>query len=73
MPAHHIFKDTPFDQEQIDLMSAVFERVSHELRLSERPDAMRDLVANAILECARQGIFNPFEMRKCVHEVLQLG
>jgi hypothetical protein len=68
MTTYHLFQNAPFDQEKIDLMSGVFEQVSRELGLSQRTDAMRDLVANAIIECAQKGIFDPFEMRKCAHE-----
>jgi hypothetical protein len=70
MPANDIFKDAPYSQEQIDLMSSVFEQVIRELGLSQGTAATRDLVANAILECAERDIFDPFEMRKCAHEVL---
>ena len=31
-------------------------------RIAVTRNAMRDLVANAILECAQKGIFNPFEI-----------
>ena len=70
MPVYHIFQNAPFNPEQIDLISAVFEQVSRELGLRQRTDAMRDAVANAILKCAKMGIFDPFEMRKCAYEAL---
>ena len=52
MPACRIFQNVPFDQEHIDLMSFVFDQVCIELGLSRSTDAIRDLVAKAILECA---------------------
>jgi hypothetical protein len=65
---HPFFRNAPFDQERIDLMSAVFERIIKELALSD--DDRCDLVADAILECAQQGTLNPSGMRKCAYEVL---
>jgi hypothetical protein len=57
MPDHPIFRDALFDQEKIDLMSSVFEQVCRDLGLSERTNSKRDLVANAILECAQKDVF----------------
>lgn len=71
MPTYRIFQNAPFDQEHIDLMSFVFDQVSIELGLSRSTDAVRDMVAKAVLECAQKGIRDPVEMRKCAHEVLQ--
>jgi len=71
MPADDIFQNTPFDDEQIEVMSAVFERATQGLDRAD--EGRRDLVANAILKCAWRGIFDPFEMRKRAHEVLHLG
>jgi len=34
-------------------------------------DAIRDLFAKAILECAQKGIRDPVEMRRCAHEVVR--
>jgi hypothetical protein len=68
MPTYRIFQNVPFDQEHIDLMSFVLDQVSIELDLSRSTDAIRDLVAKAILECAQKGIRDPVEMRRCAHE-----
>jgi hypothetical protein len=70
MPGGDIFRDAPFSQEQIDLMTSVFEVVIRELGLSQGTKATHDLVATAILECAKRDVFDPFEMRKCAHEVI---
>ena len=70
MGTHDFFKDAPFSQEQIDLMTSVFEQVIRELGLAQGSETSRSLVANAIFECAGRDIFDPFEMRKCAHEVL---
>ena len=71
MPIYRIFQNAPFDPEHIDLMSFVFDQVSMELDLVRSTDAIRDLVAKAILECAQKGIRDPVELRRCAHEVLQ--
>jgi hypothetical protein len=61
----------PFDPEYINLMVTAFETVSDELNLAQKEDAIRDLVAKAIIECAQKGIRDPVEMRRCAHDVLQ--
>jgi len=54
-------------------MSAAFEDVSQQLGLGPREDAIRDIVARAILECAQRGVRDPIEMRKCARDVLQIA
>ncbi len=71
MPIYRLFRSMPFDPEYIDLMVTTFETVSEELALAQKEDAIRDLVARAIIECAQKGIRDPIEMRRCAHEVLQ--
>ena len=50
-----------------------FQSESKQLRLRRREDAIRDIVARAILECAQRGIRDPIEMRKCARGVLQIA
>jgi hypothetical protein len=71
MSTYRIFQNAPFDQEHIDVMGFVFDQVTIELGLARSTDAIRDLVAKAILECAQKGIRDPIEMRQCAHQVLQ--
>jgi hypothetical protein len=71
VPIYPLFRHLPFDPEHVDLMSSVFEQVSLDLRLAEREDQIRDIVAQAIIDCAQRGIRDPAEMRRCAHEVLQ--
>ena len=68
MRIYHLFRDAPFDADHIELMSSAFEDVSKQLRLGRREDAIRDIVAKAILECAQRGIRDPIEMRKCARQ-----
>jgi hypothetical protein len=70
MPVYRLFRELPFDPEHVDLMSLVFERVSLELGLGVREDQIRDLVAQAIIDCAKKGIRDPEEMRRCAHDSL---
>jgi len=71
MPIYRLFRHLPFDPEHVDLMSTVFERVSLDLGLGHTEDAIRDLVAKAIIECAQRGVRDPEKMRRCAHDVLQ--
>lgn len=71
MSIYPLFRGLPFDPEHIDLMSSAFEDVSRELRLAQREDPFRDMIAKAIIECAQKGIRDSAEMRKCVHGVLE--
>jgi hypothetical protein len=64
-PLFRIFRGLPFDPEQIERMSLAFEDVSRELRLAQREDPFRDIIAKAIIECAQRGIRDPVEMRRC--------
>lgn len=70
MPLYRLFRDLPFDAEHVDLMSSVFEQVSLDLGLGAREDQFRDLVAQAIIDCAQKGIRDPEEMRRCAHQTL---
>ena len=62
MRIYHLFRDAPFDADHIELMSAAFEDVSQQLGLGRREDAIRDIVARAILECAQRGVRDPIEI-----------
>jgi hypothetical protein len=73
MRIYHLFRGAPFDAEHIELISSAFEDVSQQLGLGRREDAIRDIVARAILECAQRGIRDPIEMRKCARDVLQIA
>jgi hypothetical protein len=68
-----VFRDAAFDADHIKLMSSAFEDVSQQLGLGRREDAIRNIVARAILECAQRGIRDPIEMRKCARDVLQIA
>jgi hypothetical protein len=71
MPIYRRFISAPFDPEHITLMDVVFGEVCGELGLARRDDALCDIIADAILACARRGIRDPVEMRRCARDVLQ--
>jgi hypothetical protein len=52
-------------------MTAAFEDVCRDLRLAEREDPIRDIVAKAIIECAQSGERDIIRLRECAHKVLQ--
>jgi len=54
-----LFRGAPIDTDRIELMSSAFEDVSQQLGLGRREDAIRDIVAREILECAQRGIQQP--------------
>src|ERR1700739_4687839 len=59
------------DPEHVEAMVAAFEQVSLELGLTQRADGARDLVAQAIIDCAQRGIRKQEEMSRCAHQALQ--
>jgi hypothetical protein len=69
----HLSRGAPFDAEHIQRMSSTFEDVSRQPGLWPREDAIRNIVANAILECARKGIHDPIEPRKRARGVLRIA
>jgi hypothetical protein len=70
MAVYPLFRGLPFDPQHIEFMSSVLEDVSRELRLAQREDMFRDMIAKAIIECAQKGIRDPMEMRKCARGAL---
>jgi hypothetical protein len=73
MRIYRLFRHAPFDDEHIELMTSAFEDVSQQLGLGRREDAIRDIVARAIFECAQRGMRDPIEIRKCARDVLQIA
>jgi hypothetical protein len=62
---------TAFQPEQITLMTAAFDHVCRDLGLAERDDALRDIVARAIIACAETGEFDSARLRERAHQVLK--
>jgi hypothetical protein len=47
-------------------MASAFDEACRVLGLAERTDALRDLVAQKIIECAKTGERDPARLRDCV-------
>jgi hypothetical protein len=65
MPIYRLLQNTTFEPDQIAAMTAAFEEVCRELGLAQREDALRDLVAKAIIDCGHKGDFEPIRLREC--------
>ncbi len=70
MPVYRLLQNAAFDCEHVALMSSAFEDVCVELGLAAREDALRDMVAKAIIDCAQRGIRDPLMLRQCVRDSL---
>jgi len=70
MTEHHVFKAAPLSPDVIRLMATVFDEVARERGLAPRNDPICELVAEAILNCARRGCRDPAAMRRCAYEAL---
>ena len=73
MTEHDLFHDAPFPPEVIHSMTVVFDEVIRERGLAARRDPICELVANAILDCAREGHRDPAMMQQCAHEALGIA
>lgn len=70
MTDHHVFQAAALSPEVIRVMATVFDEVASERGLAPRNDPICDLVAKAILDCARRGCRDPAPMRRCAYEAL---
>jgi hypothetical protein len=70
MPIYRLLQGSAFSPEVIELMTTAFENTCRELGLAKREDALRDVVARAIIACAEQGIRDPAELRNCARQAL---
>lgn len=71
MTIYRLFQNGSFEPEHINLMTTTFDIVCHELGLSRRDDALRDLVAKAIIVCAETGVRDPDRLRDCARDALR--
>jgi len=73
MQVYPLFRNSGFTPEQIEMMSAIFEDVCHDLGLSPREDEIRDAVARVIIDCSHRGVHDPGKIRLCAEETLRKG
>jgi hypothetical protein len=71
MPIYRLLQNSALDPEHINLMTSAFEDICRELGLAAREDALRDIVAKTIIECAQRGISTPLELRQCARDALK--
>jgi hypothetical protein len=71
MPIYRLLQNSDFEPDHVAVMTAAFEDVCRDLRLAQREDPLRDIVARAIIECAQNGERDIIRLRECAHKVLQ--
>ena len=71
MPIYELLKRTVFEPEHIEAMGQAFEVVCSELKLAQRDDPLRDLVARKVIECAQRGEHDPERLARVVLSALQ--
>ena len=69
---YRLFHSSGYDADTVELMSKVFDEVCTELRLANREDRLRDLVAHEIMQCVNKGERNPAHIRACARKALHL-
>ena len=65
MPIRGMLSETTFNPEQIGELVAAFESVLADLRLVDRTDPVTELVARAIIDCAKTGEFDRVKLHDC--------
>ena len=55
----------------IPALRCAFEWVSQDFGLTESDFSLRNLVAEAVLECANEGLREPSDIRKRAHSILR--
>jgi hypothetical protein len=70
MPVYRIFQNTAFNPEDIEVMSAAFDDVCHDLGFEVKDGVLHDIIAKVIIECAQKGIRNHTDLRADAHDAL---
>jgi hypothetical protein len=71
MPIYSLLREGSFDPEHIQIIAAAFEDVCRDLGLAPREDPLRDIVARAIIDCAKKGEHDPIRLRACAHDAIK--
>ena len=56
--------------DKIVAASAAFDEICRMLQLSNTEDALRDIVADTVIDCVNKGIEEQYEMLMCVERAL---
>jgi hypothetical protein len=70
MAIYRLLKDTAFLPDEISVMATAFEDLCRELKLAERDDPLRDVVARVIICCAEKGERDIIRLKECAHQAL---
>ena len=68
---YRLFKHKEFEPEAMRDMAAVFEDICQELGLAQTDDALRDLVAEAVIKCVRDGERDVERIKACARSALR--
>jgi hypothetical protein len=66
MAISHPFQKSLFEPEEIEAMAQAFEVACDALQMSNRDDAFGQLVASKVVECARDGVLDPYQLCELV-------
>jgi hypothetical protein len=69
---YRLFHSGQYDADAVALMTEIFDEVCTELRLANREDQLRDLIAFEVLECFKKGERDPTAIKHCVRRALHL-
>jgi hypothetical protein len=72
MPITPFLGDRAFDPETVEAMEEAFATTCEALKLSDRADAMTQIVAEKIIELARRGYRNPSVMHFAAIKEIQV-
>jgi hypothetical protein len=64
MTIHSLFKDAPFEPEEIAILVAAFEETLRTLGLKDRGDPLTEMIARKIISIAQTGIRDPDAIAK---------
>jgi hypothetical protein len=70
MPIYRLFNSSGLQSDRVTVIAAVFDDLCQALGLSPIEDSLRDIVAEAVIECAQKGVTDPDEVRKCAEAAL---
>ena len=71
MRVYRVFNSGDLEPERLPVLASVFEELCQSLGLSPTEDGLRDIVAEAVVRCAKKGITDPEEVRKCAEAALR--
>jgi hypothetical protein len=70
---YRLFQSSGYDADTVALMSKVFDEVCTELRLANREDRLRDMIAFEIIQCVGKGERDSRDIKTCARNALHLG